>query len=189
MALHPAENRGYRELYLTGRAAATRLRKMAPLFEGRFAADALEHSATTIDEMLGALEPLTAQHDLHGRHAAQGSGSGIGKTRAAFDYFFERNQALRFAIDGLGHVANLLPYLGRVSGGRGDAELAAFCSEWESRIRDDLAALRRAATELGDDPDFAIEPVHDTTGGRAAHRVGWAVGTFGEWFDRRAARG
>src|SRR2546422_125836 len=105
MALHPAENRGYRELYLTGRQAEKRL-----------------------------------------------------------------------------------GYLASVSETRGDMKLPESCRSWERRLRRQVNAVRKAAIELGGDPDGAVEPLDDSPAGRAAHRVGWSLGTVGEWTDRQLAR-
>jgi hypothetical protein len=96
MPLHPAENRGYRELYLTGRQLVQRWGRLAGALAATPASQPVATAARSVGEMLDELEALTAQHDLHGRLAAQGSGARIGSARAAvFDRFLERNQALR----------------------------------------------------------------------------------------------
>ena len=175
VALHPAENRGYRELYLTGGQAAKRLGRLALAFDG-----------TPGRQPLG---PLTARHDLHGGVAAQGSGSNLGAVRGAvLDRFLERNQALRLAVDDVEHVTTLLAYLASVSGARGDTKLSEFCGSWERRLRRQLNAIRKAAIELGGDPDDAVEPLDGSAAGRAAHRLAWTVGSVGEWTDRQVAR-
>jgi hypothetical protein len=46
---------------------------------------------------------------------------------------------------------------------------------------------RAAAIELGSSPDEAIEPLDSSTAGRMAHSAAYAMGSVGEWFDRRAA--
>jgi hypothetical protein len=48
-------------------------------------------------------------------------------------------------------------------------------------------SVRAAAIELGSSPDEAIEPLDRSAAGRVAHGAANAVGTVGEWFDRRAA--
>ena len=189
MALHPAENRGYRELYLTARQAAERIGRMSPAFEGTPARAALDRAASSITQLLEELGPLTARHDLHGGIAAQGSGANLGAMRGAvLDRFLERNQALRLAVDDLEHVTTLLGYLASVGDTRGDAELPEFCRSWERRLRRQTSAVRKAAFALGEDPDAATEPLHGSAAGRAAHRVAWTVGTVGEWTDRQMAR-
>jgi hypothetical protein len=187
--LHPAESRGYRELYLTGRQAVKRLERLSSAFDGTPARDLLDKAAESIGRLLTELGPLTARHDLHGELMAQGGGANLGTLRGAvLDRFLERNQALRFAIDDLEHVTTLLGYLAQVSGARGDEKLAEFCGSWERRLRRQVGAVRKAAIELGSDPDAAIRPLDPSPAGRAAHRVAWAAGAVGEWTDRQVAR-
>jgi hypothetical protein len=188
VALHPAENRGYRELYLTGRQLVQRWTRLADAL-GDPAAEPLRKAAGSVGEMLSELEPLTARHGLHSGVAAQGSGARIGSARAAvFDRFLERNQAIRFALSDLEHVASLLAYLATVSESRGDDELAEFCRSWERRLRRQLGAVRKAAVSMGEDPDTAIAPLDGSPVGRAAHGAAYAAGTVGEWVDRKVAR-
>ena len=189
MALHPAENRGYRELYLTGRQTVKRLGRLSRAFEGAPTQDVLAKAAGSVSTLLEELGPLTARHDLHGGVTAQGSGANLGVVRGAvLDRFLERNQALRSAVDDLEHVTTLLAYLAGVSETRGDAELSEFCRSWERRLRRQVSAIRKAAVELGSQPDAAVEPLDPSAAGRAAHRIAWAAGTVGEWTDRQAAR-
>ncbi|MEK6325994.1 MAG: hypothetical protein AABM66_00505 [Actinomycetota bacterium] len=189
MPLHPAENRGYRELYLTGRQTVKRLGRLALAFDGSPARELLEKAADSISRLLEELGPLTARHDLHGGVAAQGSGANLGAVRGAvLDRFLERNQALRFAVEDLEHVTTLLGYLGRVGETRDDPDLPEFCRSWERRLRRQVNALRKAAIELGGDPGDAIEPLDHSPASRAAHRVAWTLGSVGEWTDRQVAR-
>ncbi len=132
---------------------------------------------------------MTARHDLHGGITAQGSGANLGVARGAVvDRFLERNQALRLAVEDLEHVTTLLGYLAAVSAAREDQTLSDFCQSWERRLRRQVSAVRKAAIELGSDPDLAVLPLDPSPAGRAAHRVAWAVGTVGEWTDRQMAR-
>jgi hypothetical protein len=187
--LHPAENRGYRELYLTGRQLAQRWGRLAEALAGTPASQPVARAARSVGQMLDELEPLTANHDLHGRLAAQGSGARIGSARTAvFDRFLERNQALRLALCDLEHVATLLAYLATLGETRGDSTLHEFCSAWERRLRRQLEAVRKAAVAMGEDPDGAIEPLDPSRIGRAAHGAAYAAGTVGEWVDRQVAR-
>lgn len=189
MPLHPAENRGYRELYVTGRQAAKRLSRMALSLDGTDAREQLDKATESLGKLLDELGPMTARHDLYGDVAAQGGGANIGAIRGAvFDRFLERNQALRLAVDDLEHVTTLLAYLATVSEGRGDTTLAEFCGSWERRMRRQVSAVRKAAVALGTTPDAAIEPLDPSPVGRAAHRAAWAFGTVGEWTDRQVAR-
>jgi hypothetical protein len=188
MPLHPAENRGYRELFLTAQEAQTRLAKLAEhLDEG--SRPAIDKAHRALAEMLDELKPELARYDLHAEHAARGGGSRIGMVRAAvFDRFLERNQALRFAVDDLEHVTTLLAYLAAASGTRRTAALTDLCEAWERRMRRHVTGVRKAAVELASDPDAAIEPLDPSPLGRAAHATAVAVGTAGEAFDRKVAR-
>jgi exosortase/archaeosortase len=187
MPLHPAENRGYRELYLSGRQLVEHWGRLVPAVAGSPAEAPLRDTSAAMRQMLRELEPLTAEHGLHGRFAAQGGGARIGSARGAvFDRFLERNQGVRLAVLDLEHVMILMAYLAKVSQGRGHAELAELCRSWERRLISHANTLRRAAIALGDDPDAAIEPLDRSAVGRITHRLAWAVGTLGEWTDRRA---
>jgi hypothetical protein len=187
--MHPAESRGYRELYQTGRQSVNRLGRLAEALDGAPARDPLHKAAEAISKLLDELGPLTARHDLHGGVTAQGSGANLGVARGAvLDRFLERNQALRLAVEDLEHVTTLLGYLAAVSAAREDATLSEFCQSWERRLRRQVSAVRKAAIELGSDPDLAVLPLDPSPAGRAAHRVAWAVGTVGEWTDRQMAR-
>jgi len=189
VALHPAENRGYRELYLTGGQLVRHWEKTEQRLAGTPAEAVLRGGADDVREMLLELEPLTAKQELHGRLAAQGSGAGIGSARAAVvDRFLERNQAVRLAHGELEHVITLLAYLAEAGRRGGNTRLAEFCGSWEGRLTPRAAAVRAAAVELGADPDSAIEPLDPSPVGRAAHTTAHAVGTVGEWVDRQAAR-
>jgi hypothetical protein len=186
--LHPAENRGYRELYVSASYAAKRLGRLAQSLDGE-TREPVDKASESLGKLLDEVGPLTARHDLYGSVAAQGSGGNLGAIRGAvFDRFLERNQALRIAVDDLEHVATLLPYLANLSESRGDEKLPEFCRSWERRLRRQLGAVRKAAVALGTDPDAAIEPLDPSPTGRAAHRVAWAFGTVGEWTDRQVAR-
>jgi hypothetical protein len=188
VALHPAENRGYRELYLSGRQLVQRWRRLADALPAA-TADPVRKTSDSVETMLTELEPLTARHNLHSRVAAQGTGARIGSARAAIgDRFMERNQALRLALDDLEHVATLLAYLATVSETRGDEQLPEFCRSWERRLRRQLGTARKAAVALGKDPDAAIAPLDPSPVGRAAHGAAYAAGTVGEWVDRQVAR-
>jgi hypothetical protein len=189
VALLPAENRGYRELFLTSRQAIRRLEKLAGSFDEQPAATALRGGAGVLDRMLEDIRPLLAAHDLFAGPAAEGNGTRIGAVRAlVVDRFLERNQALRLAVCDLEHEATLLTYLATVSETRGDRDLPEICRSWERRLRRHVGAVRRAAAELGKDPAYAVEPLDQSRAGRVAHRVGWVAGSVGEWTDRQVGR-
>lgn len=188
MALHPAEGRGYRELYFAGKAAVRQLTGIAPAYEEGSAETALVDAAAAITEMLTELRPITARHDLYSQLAAEGIGAGAGLVRRGRDRFLEQNQGLRFAADDLGHLIGLVSYLGVVSEACGNDDLAEFCDGWEPRLRSRLEGIRTATRELAADPDLAIRPLDGSLLGRAAHGVGWIAGTIGEWTDRQVGR-
>jgi hypothetical protein len=185
--LHPAESRGYRELYAYSRQLIEHWSALSSQAAGP-AAEPLAAGVRAVRELLGELEPVTASYGLHGKPAAQGAGAQIARQRTVVrDRFLERGQALRFAVEDVVHLCVLLAYLRSVAESRGDATLAEFCGRWERKLRRHESAVRKAAAELGGDPDGAVEPLHSSAVGRAAHGVGFALGTAGEWFDRRAA--
>ena len=188
MDLHPAENRGYRELILTSREAQTRLERLAEHL-GPAQRRAAERAAATLVELLAEIQAELVRHDLHGELAARGGGARIGMVRSTIlDRFLERNQALRFAVDDLEHVTTLLAYLATVSETRGDARLPELCRGWERRMRRQVTAMRKATVALGAEPDAAIEPLDRSPVGRVAHGSALAVGAVGEAVDRKVAR-
>ena len=159
MALHPAETRAYRELMQSAEEARTRLRRVGGHLDDRPRGVA-DKASDALGEMLLALRPSLAEHDLHSEIAARGSGARIGAVRAeVLDRYLERNQALRFAVDDVEHVITLLGYVAAVSETRGKKNLPELCRNWERKIRRHGTALRRAAIELGSNPDEAIEPL------------------------------
>jgi hypothetical protein len=103
------------------------------------------------------------------------------------DRFLERNQALRTALLDVQHVVTLLGYQAQVAEGRDDEELARVLRRFERSLLAAERAARRAAVKLGDDPDAAIERADGSHAGRLAHGAANAVGTVGEWVDRRRA--
>jgi len=187
MALHPAENRGYRELMLSAEEARTRLRRIGGHLDldSRAVAD---RASETLGEMITALRPALEVHDLHSELAARGTGARIGTVRAEIlDRFLERNQALRFAIDDVEHVTTLLAYMSAVSASRNKKILPELCGTWERKLRRQVSALRKAAIELGSRPDDAIEPLDPRPIGKAAHGAAVATGTVGEAVDKAVA--
>jgi hypothetical protein len=86
------------------------------------------------------------------------------------------------------HVVTLLDFLARAAAQDEDAELEAFLAGWSQRLRAQEDAVRAAAVALGDDPDRAVQACTPGVAGRVGHGAASALGTFGEWFDRRAGR-
>jgi hypothetical protein len=186
--LHPAENRALRELYATTRNIVDHWGALAPRLAGTAAAEPLESGAERARALLEELAEQTARYDLHGFPAAQGVGATLAGSRARLgDLFLERNQAMRTAVLDVQHVTTLLAYLTELARIRGDTPLAAFHRDWELELRTVEEAVRAAAAALGSDPDSAIRPVDDSALGRAAHGTAYAVGSVGEWLDRRAS--
>jgi len=181
-SLHPAENRGYRELY----AFARRLESGWGWLADKTGEEVFRDGADAASDLLTDLERVTPRYGLYGRPAAQGVGAGMSLGRLAAR-FFERNQALRIALTDLQHVVTLVGYLEQVARSRGDDELVRFCSDWRARLMPVERNARAAAIDLGSRPDEAIEPVDDSPVGKAGARVGWAFGAVGEWFDRRVS--
>lgn len=186
--LHPAEHRAYRELYAACRQLLSRWRRLADAVADTRSAATIENAALRVRELLEALEPRTAAYDLHGRPAAQGVGARIGDVRSAVvDRSMDTGMAVRFAVLDIEHVVTLLGHLAALARARGDRDLERFCGAWAKRLRPEVRTVRRAAIELGGDPDLAARPLDDSALGQAIHRAGWALGTLGEWFDRRVA--
>jgi hypothetical protein len=185
--LHPAENRGYRELYAFTRNIADHWPKLAERMAGTSAEKPLGEGAAAAAELLRELEGRTPEYGLYGKPAAQGVGANLARTRRDVrDRFLERNQALRFAVSDLQHVVTLLGYLEQLARSRGDEALRAFCSDQRGRLMPVERTARAAAIELGSSPDAAIEPLDRSAAGRVAHGAAYAMGSVGEWLDRRA---
>jgi hypothetical protein len=186
--LHPAQNRGLRELYATTRQLAAHWDGLAGRLTGWPEADELRAGADAARTLLVELADVTQPYHLYGRPAAQGVGGPLAALRnAVIDRALERNQALRMAVLDLQYVTTLLAYLAELASARGDEPLAETCGRWERRLRRVESRVRKAAVQAGEDPDAAIEPLDRSPLGRAGHRMQYAVGTVGEWLDRRAA--
>jgi hypothetical protein len=189
--VHPAEHRGLRELYATGRHMRQHWRKLAERLDvvGAGGGHALRAGSDEVRELLAELTAITAARDLYGRPAAQGLGAQVARARNALvDPSLEVSPALRLATLDVQHVVTLLAYLARLAAQREDEELRAFLTAWEARMRAHEDTIRAAAIALGDTPDEAVRPATPGVGGRAAHAAATAIGTIGEWFDRRSGR-
>ena len=183
--LHPAQNRGFRELYAATRHVVNHYRALGQ----RLDEPALHEGETVARRLLDELRDQTVRYDLHGGPAAQGVGVNAARGRSGVaDRFLERNQALRTAVLDIQHVVTLLGYLANVSTTNGNDDLAQFCGRWRETLAQAEERVRSAAADSGRDPDSAVEPLDPSSVGRAAHGAANLVGTFGEWFDRRTAR-
>ena len=186
--LHPAQNRGLRELYSATRQLAEHWTALADRLDGEPGTPELGAGADAARTLLVELADVTPSYGLYGGPAAQGVGSrAAGLRTVVLDRTLERNQALRLAVLDLQHVTTLLAYLAEVARAGGDESLADACGRWERRLRRVEARARKAAILTGADPDAAIAAVDRGALGRAGHRVALTVGTVGEWIDRRVA--
>jgi hypothetical protein len=187
MDLHPAENRGYRELYVYARNLAASWPALAGRMAGLSAEKPLRDGAEAATALLAELERTTPDYGLYGKPAAEGLGDTLAKSRRGVrDRFLERNQALRFAVSDVQHVVTLLGYLEQIARTRADERLRTFCSEQRARLMPVERNVRAAAIELGSKPDVAIEPLDRSVAGRMAYGAAFAFGSVGEWLDRRA---
>jgi hypothetical protein len=188
MNLHPAENRGYRELYAFTQQLGDWWARLAGRLDDHDTVAALERGVEAGGRLLGELAERTAAYGLHGRPAASGVGARIASGRSEVaDRFLERNQALRLAVPDVHRLRVLLDYLAAVADTRDDEGLAQFCRSWERRLGRIEGPVRRAAVATGEDPDGAIEPLEPSPVGRAAHGIATAFGAAGEWVDGRVA--
>jgi rubrerythrin len=189
--VHPAENRGLRELYVVAGQLRRHWRKLADRLDaaGRPESAELRAGAGAARELLSELTEMTAARGLWGKPAAQGLGARLaGLRNVLMDPALEVNQALRFAVLDAQHVVTLIAYLERLAARRDDEQLRSFLAGWEQRMRDHENAIRELAEALGDDPEDAIMPAAPGIGGRAGHGLANTIGTLGEWFDRRSGR-
>lgn len=189
--MHPVEHRGLRELYAMSRQLRDHWRTLA----ARLEADAPEQAQLLRDgsdlarTLLAELQDVTAARGIYGRPLAQGLGARLASIHSGLlDTALEVNQALRFAALDVVHVVTLLDFLARAAVQEADPELQAFLEGWAKRMRSEEEAVRAAAAALGDAPDVATQRAVPGVGGRIGHGAASALGTFGEWFDRRAKR-
>jgi hypothetical protein len=189
--MHPVEHRGLRELYAMTRqlrdhwrVLAARLDAIAPQ-QARLLSDGSDLARTLLSE----LADVTAQRAIYGRPTAQGLGAQLARVHTgALDTALEVNQAVRFAVLDIVHVVTLLEFAAAAAAHDADAELATFLETWAKRLRGREDALRAAVVALAADPDLAVRAAAAGAAGRIGHGAASLIGTFGEWFDRRAAR-
>ncbi|HEY0631200.1 MAG TPA: hypothetical protein VGC98_04025 [Thermoleophilaceae bacterium] len=188
--LHPAQNRGLRELVATTRHLTDHWSALAQRFERTAAARTLKRGAASGDDLIAEIRPLMEARGLYGGPAAQSVGKSLAGSRSQLgDRFLERNQALRTAVLDVQHVATLLGYQAQLAETRGDAELARALRRNERKLLAVERVARKAAVDLGKKPDKAVERVDGSPAGRVAHGAANAVGTVGEWVDRRSGGG
>ena len=185
--LHPAQNRGLRELRAAARQLAVHWSSLASRLAGEDAR-ALRAGEDAARRLGAELADVTAAYNLFGSPAAEAVGGSVaqGRGRAA-DRFLERNQALRLALLDVHHVLTLLGYQAALAQRLEHPDLRALLARWEHRIATVERDLRRRIAYLAEDPDAAIEPVDTSPLGRAAHGAANLAGSVGEWIDRVAA--
>jgi hypothetical protein len=182
--LHPAQNRAFRELYAATRHVVNHYRALYRLT----GEDVLDQGAAAAGRLIDELGTQTPRYDLYGSPAAQNVGAGAARARNGVgERFLERNQAIRLAVLDVQHLVTLLGYLASVSETNGNDDLVEFCRRWEASMLEVEQHVRAVAVDQGQRPDQAVDPLHDSALGRAAHGVQNVVGTVGEWVDRHAA--
>ena len=132
--LHPAENRGYRELYVLSRELVEHWSALA----GRLppeTAKPFEDGARAAQQLLDELAEITPTYGLYGKVAAQGLGRNVAGAMRVRDRFLELNQGARLAVTEIQQVTTLLAYLAAVAESRSHAELAEFCTRWERKLK------------------------------------------------------
>jgi hypothetical protein len=188
--LHPAQNRGLRELVATTRQLGDHWSALAQRFERTAVARTLQRGAASAENLIAEIKPHMEARGLYGGPAAQSVGKSLAGSRSQLgDRFLERNQALRTAVLDVQHVVTLLGYQAQLAETRGDTELAQALRRNEKKLLSVERAARKAAVDLGKNPDRAIERVDGSPAGRVAHSAANAVGTVGEWVDRRSGGG
>src|SRR3954453_1317215 len=186
--LHPAENRSLRELYLFSRNLVHHWTALAERLPHSPLSNLLTKRAEPVRDLIHELGPATADYGLYGQPAAQGSGVTLARGRNNMrDRFLEVNQAARFAVEDLQHVVTLLGYVNVLATSREHGDLAELATRWEKKLRRLENEVRRAVMQLGSDPDAAIERLDSSKVGKVAHGAGNALGTLGEWVDRKSA--
>lgn len=186
--LHPTEHRSYRELYAALRHLIDHWERLGERLAGSAVGAELAAGADTASALLVELSELTEARGLHGRPLAAGGGAAIAAVRNVVgDRFLERNQAVRLALLDVHHARELLAYLARAAERRGDTAALAFCDSARRRLGEVIDGVRRAYVALAEAPDRATAPVDVALAGRAASRLGLAIGALGEWTDARLA--
>src|SRR5215204_5302268 len=151
--LHPAQNRGFRELYAAARHVVNHYRALAQILDE----EALHEGAAAARRLLDDLQRETRRYDLHGFPAAQNVGATAARARSGVgERFLERNQALRLAVLDVQHLVTLLGYLAAASETAGTDDLNDFCHRWEATMLEVEQHVRAAAVDAGARPDDAI---------------------------------
>ena len=180
-----------RELYIMTRQLRDHWRALAARLDTTAAdqAQLLREGSDLARALLGELTDVTAARGVYGRPLAQGLGARLAAMHSVLiDTALEVNQALRFAVLDVVYVVTLLDVLARVATQDADPELQAFLDGWSARMRALEGSIRAAAVALGDAPDLAVQASTPGLAGRIGHGAVTAIGTVGEWVDRRCGR-
>jgi hypothetical protein len=186
---HSTDHRSLRELHAFAAEMRRYWRELAERLEtvSPEAAEALRKGAESAGRLGQEEGRLAEQRGVPCGVRARSAGGALATARLRLrDPFLERSQALRLALLDVESIAGLLAYLTARSEAREDTELAEFCSSWERRVRRLATPVRKALAELAADPDAAVEPAVPGLAGRVGHKVSLAVGSLGEWTDRRS---
>ncbi len=179
--MHPARHRALRELGALGSQLAEHWEALAGRVGGSGAETPLREGAASARDIVAQATRLAAERDLAIGRAAVNVAGRIARARPPVaDALLERNQALRFAVLDAQHVLTLVDYLAQLSGSDSDPEMRAACASWNGDLRAAERAVRRAAVDIGREPDAAIEPISPGA------KIGYAVGWLGEAVDRLA---
>jgi hypothetical protein len=185
--MHPATHRALRELAADGRLLAHRWRRLADRLDDAHATP-LRTGAEDADQLVDAFTRLGEQREIPLSGSATGLGATVGGSLAAMgEPFLERNQALRHAVLDAHRTTVLLHYIEHLARAQDDEELAQAAHDWAHRLVASEGAVRELAIAAGDDPESAVAPVDPSAVGQAAHQFAAAVGSVGEWVDRRMA--
>jgi hypothetical protein len=189
--MHPVVHRGVRELYAMTRQLRDHWRALAARLDARAPQEAqlLRDGSQLARTLLAELTGVTAARGIHGQPLAQGLGAQLARVHhGVLDTALEVNQALRFAVLDVVHVGMLLDFLATAAAQDADPELQTFLAGWATRLRAQEDALRAAVVTLAEQPDLAVLASAPGVAGRIGHGAAHLLGTFGEWFDGRAAR-
>lgn len=187
--MHGAVHRALRELWAFNgsleRHWSTLARRLEPAEPD--AAAVLREGARASLRLRDDLRPAAAERGIHLDAAAETAGRFASVRPVSTDVLLERNQALRWAVHDVVHVATLLGYLGRLAAAEGDETLRRLIIRSEAEMRASEDALRTVAVALGDRPDDAVQPADPSSLGVAGQRFASSVGAAGEWLDRQLA--
>jgi len=184
--LHPAEHRGYRELTVAARQLLARWSRLTEAVADTDAADALDRAAEQVRELLAVVGPRIAAYDLHSGRAARASDHGRRRPRRG-DRPLARHRR-RGSLRGARHRAHrhsarhLSALAEAPRTGTSPSSTPTGKGGCGPRSR---RSARPPSTSAATPTARATLRLLDLRPGRPP--AGWALGTLGEWFDRRAS--